>query len=76
GDGDGHIRLKQRSPDAILTSATFIPHLGFERGQPRLQEVTLPDNLPWEKSDLGGTMKAGEWFARGGKPRDGNTAFG
>ncbi|MGR8961998.1 lytic murein transglycosylase [Rhizobium leguminosarum] len=76
GDGDGHIRLKQSGPDAILTAAKFIQHLGFERGQPWLQEVTLPDNLPWEKSGLGGTMKAGEWFALGVKPRDGNTVFG
>ncbi len=76
GDGDGHIRLKQSGPDAILTAAKFIQHLGFERGQPWLQEVTLPDNLPWEKSGLGGTMKAGEWFALGVKPRDGNTTFG
>ncbi|MBX4955632.1 lytic murein transglycosylase [Rhizobium lentis] len=76
GDGDGHVRLKQSSPDAILTAAKFIQHLGFERGQPWLQEVTLPDNLPWEKSGLGGTMKASEWFALGVKPRDGNTGFG
>ncbi|MBX5046195.1 lytic murein transglycosylase [Rhizobium lentis] len=76
GDGDGHVRLKQSSPDAILTAAKFIQHLGFERGQPWLQEVTLPDNLPWEKSGLGGTMNASEWFALGVKPRDGNTGFG
>ncbi|MFP3544585.1 lytic murein transglycosylase [Rhizobium sp. SIMBA_035] len=76
GDGDGHVRLKQSGPDAILTAAKFIQHLGFERGQPWLQEVTLPDNLPWEKSGLGGTMKAGDWFALGVKPRDGNTNFG
>jgi lytic murein transglycosylase len=76
GDGDGHVRLKQSGPDAILTAAKFIQHLGFERGQPWLQEVTVPDNLPWEKSGLGGTMKAGDWFALGVKPRDGNTNFG
>ncbi|MEX2691924.1 lytic murein transglycosylase [Rhizobium mongolense] len=76
GDGDGHVRLKESGPDAILTAAKFIQHLGFERGQPWLQEVTLPDNLPWEKSGLGGTMTAGEWFALGVQPRDGNTSFG
>ncbi|WP_086994702.1 lytic murein transglycosylase [Rhizobium sullae] len=76
GDGDGHVRLKESGADAILTAAKFIQHLGFERGQPWLQEVTLPDNLPWEKSGLGGTMTAGEWFALGVQPRDGNTSFG
>ncbi|MDM9620936.1 lytic murein transglycosylase [Rhizobium sp. S96] len=76
GDGDGHVRLKQSGPDAILTAAKFIQHLGFQKGQPWLQEVTIPESLPFEKSGLGGTMTAGEWFALGVKPRNGDTSFG
>jgi lytic murein transglycosylase len=76
GDGDGHVRLKESSPDVILTTAKFIQSLGFQRGQPWLQEVTLPDNLPYEKSGIGGSMTAAEWFALGVKPRDGDDAFG
>ncbi|OWV98302.1 lytic murein transglycosylase [Rhizobium sp. R693] len=76
GDGDGHVRLKQSGPDAILTAAKFIQHLGFQKGQPWIQEVTLPENLPWEKSGIGGPLTAGEWFALGVRPRDGNTSFG
>ncbi|MDM9628659.1 lytic murein transglycosylase [Rhizobium sp. S152] len=76
GDGDGHVRLKQSGPDAILTAAKFIQHLGFQKGQPWLQEVTIPQDLPFEKSGLGGTMTAGEWFALGVKPRNGDTSFG
>jgi len=76
GDGDGHVRLKQSAPDAILTAAKFIQHLGFQKGQPWIQEVTLPESLPWEKSGIGGPMTAGDWFALGVKPRDGNTSFG
>ncbi|NBB50265.1 lytic murein transglycosylase [Rhizobium sp. CRIBSB] len=75
GDGDGHVNVKQSSPDAILTAAKFIQHLGFKRGEPWIQEVTIPDNLPFEKSGLGGTLTAGEWFTLGVQPRDGNTAF-
>ncbi|MDI7863764.1 lytic murein transglycosylase [Rhizobiaceae bacterium n13] len=75
GDGDGHVRLKDSSPDAIITAAKFIQSLGFRRGEPWIQEVTLPDNLPWEKTGLGGALSAGDWFAQGVKPRDGNTAF-
>ena len=75
GDGDGHVNVKQSSPDAILTAAKFIQHLGFKRGEPWIQEVTIPENLPFEKSGLGGTMTAGEWFALGVQPRDGNTGF-
>ena len=75
GDGDGHESLKTSAPDAIMTAAKFIQHLGFKRGEPWIQEVTLPKELPFEKSGLGGTMTAGEWFALGVKPRDGNTRF-
>ncbi len=75
GDGDGHESLKTSAPDAIMTAAKFIQHLGFKRGEPWIQEVTLPKELPFEKSGLGGTMTAGEWFSLGVKPRDGNTAF-
>ena len=75
GDGDGHVRLKDSAPDAILTAAKFIQSLGFRKGEPWIQEVTLPDHLPWEKTGLGGTLRAGDWFAEGVQPRDGNTAF-
>ncbi|NKJ07753.1 MULTISPECIES: lytic murein transglycosylase [Rhizobium] len=76
GDGDGHVNLKTSAPDVILTTARFLQHLGFQRGQPWLQEVTVPDNLPWEKSGIGGTLTAADWFQLGVKPRDGNTSFG
>ncbi|MCV9961044.1 lytic murein transglycosylase [Pararhizobium sp. BT-229] len=75
GDGDGHVNLKQSSPDAILTAAKFIKSLGFTAGQPWIQEVSLPENLPWEKTGLQAGMTAGDWFALGVKPRDGNTQF-
>jgi lytic murein transglycosylase len=75
GDGDNHVNVKQSSPDALLTAARFIQHLGFKRGEPWIQEVSIPENLPFEKSGLGGTMTAGEWFALGVQPRDGDTAF-
>lgn len=76
GDGDGHINVKASSADAVLTGAKFIKGLGFQAGQPWLQEVELPADLPWEKSGLGNEIPASEWFALGVKPRDGDTKFG
>jgi lytic murein transglycosylase len=76
GNGDGHVDLKKSEEDVILTAARFIQSLGFNRGEPWIQEVTIPDNLPFEKSGLGGPLTAAEWFALGVKPRDGNTSFG
>ena len=75
GDGDGHVNVKSSAPDAILTAAKFIQHLGFRKGEPWIQEVSVPENLPWEKSGLGGTMTAGEWFNLGVTPRDGDKKF-
>ncbi|CAN7359539.1 lytic murein transglycosylase [Neorhizobium sp. LjRoot104] len=76
GDGDGHINVKASSPDAILTAAKFIQSMGFKPGQPWIQEVTLPENLPWDKSGLGNEIPASEWFKLGVTPRDGVTTFG
>ena len=76
GDGDGHVNVKSSSPDAILTAAKFIQHLGFKKGEPWIQEVSVPENLPWEKSGLGGTLTANEWFNLGVTPKDGNKTFG
>ncbi len=76
GDGDGHINVKQSSPDAILTAAKFIQSLGFTNGQPWIQEISIPENLPFEKTGLQPGMKAADWFALGVKPRDGDTSFG
>jgi len=75
GDGDGHVNVKQSAADAILTAARFIQHLGFTRGQPWIQEVSVPDELPWEKTGLQSGMTAGDWFALGVTPRHGNTSF-
>ncbi|CDZ47463.1 lytic murein transglycosylase [Neorhizobium galegae] len=76
GDGDGHINVKASSPDAILTAAKFIQSMGFKPGQPWIQEVTLPENLPWDRSGLGNEVPASEWFKLGVTPRDGATNFG
>jgi lytic murein transglycosylase len=75
GDGDGHINVKSSAPDAILTAAKFIQHLGFTRGQPWIQEVSVPEILPFERTGLQSGMTAGDWFALGVAPRDGNTEF-
>lgn len=76
GDGDGHVDVKRSSPDAILTAAKFIQSLGFTREQPWIQEVSIPDTLPFEKTGLQPGMKAADWFALGVRPRDGDTSFG
>ena len=75
GDGDGHVTLKSSAPDVIMTAAKFIQSLGFTRGQPWIQEVTISDRIPFEKTGLQPGMTAGDWFAAGVEPRDGDKSF-
>lgn len=72
GDGDGHVKLKTSSPDAILTAAAFIQHLGWRPGQPWLQEVSVPSNIDFSLSGLGRERPVSDWAAMGVTPRNGS----
>ncbi len=75
-DGDGRVRLKKSAPDAILTAANFVRHLGWQADQPWLQEVTVPADMAWEKAGLGRTLPVAEWQAMGVAPRSGSLPAG
>ncbi len=52
-DGDGHPNLLRSAPDVIGSTANYIAKgLNWRRGEPWLQEVRVPQNFPWEQSDL------------------------
>lgn len=72
GDGDGHVDIKQSARDAIMTAANYIRHLGWQPGQPWLQEVSIPEQLPWERTGLTPGTTVGEWAAMGVTPRNGS----
>ncbi|MBD1545284.1 lytic murein transglycosylase [Roseibium aggregatum] len=74
GDHDGHINVKASSADAILTGAKFIQHLGWKRGEPWLQEVSVPANFPWETTGLDQRRNGSEWARMGVKARQGKIA--
>ncbi|WP_099864620.1 lytic murein transglycosylase [Pararhizobium haloflavum] len=72
GDGDGHVDMKNSAPDAIMTAANFIRGLGWRAGEPWLQEVTIPQTLPWERTGLQPGTTVGEWQQMGVQPRNGS----
>lgn len=72
GDGDGHVKVKESAEDAIMTAANFIRSLGWRPGEPWLQEVDIPENLPWEKTGLVPGMTVGDWQQLGVTPRSGS----
>jgi len=47
---------------------------GWQRGQPWLQEVTVPQNLPWDQADLTIQHPVSQWAAWGVKAASGTLA--
>lgn len=72
GDGDGKVSLKTSAVDALMSGGKMLQHLGWQKGQPWLQEVTVPSNMDWSLSGLETTKSAGDWAKLGVSPRQGN----
>jgi hypothetical protein len=39
-------------PDVIGSTGNYLVHLGWRRGEPWLQEVQVPEQLPWREADV------------------------
>ncbi len=73
-DGDGRRDLIKSVPDTLASAANFLVSLGWQRGQPWLQEVHVPANLPWDQADLNIQHPRSKWVAWGVKPAYGFAA--
>jgi lytic murein transglycosylase len=71
-DGDGRRDIIRSTPDTLATAANFLKNLGWERGQPWLQEVHVPANLKWEEADLAIQHPRSQWVAWGVTPAHGS----
>ncbi len=49
-DGDGRRDAVRSVPDTLASAANYLVHLGWRRGEPWLQEVRVPSNLPWQEA--------------------------
>lgn len=76
GDGDGHVSMKTSAPDALMSGAKMLSHLGWHAGEPWLQEIVLPKGLDLAKTGLDHEMSVSDWAAMGVKPRSGQLAAG
>ena len=65
GDGDGVISLKTSAPDALLSAARKLQSLGWQAGQPWLQEITVPKGLDWARTGLQTQLSVADWAALG-----------
>ena len=67
-DHDGRKDLIHSIPDTLASAANFLVHLGWQRGQPWLQEVHVPARLPWREADLNIQHPVSQWVAWGVRP--------
>ena len=72
GDGDGKVSLKTSAPDALLSGAKMLQSLGWNAGEPWLQEVQVPEKMDWSKTGLNTTLSVQEWAAMGVRARAGS----
>ncbi|MBX9773230.1 MAG: lytic murein transglycosylase [Xanthobacteraceae bacterium] len=77
-DGDGRRDLIRSVPDVLASTANYLQHLGWKRGQPWIQEVRVPQNLSWEQADLAIQHPRSQWAKWGvtradGKPLETDT---
>jgi len=70
-DGNGRVELKSSVPDVLATTGNFIASLGWQAGQPWLQEVSVPARLPWDQADLAIQHPRAQWAKWGVKARGG-----
>jgi lytic murein transglycosylase len=70
-DGDGRRDIIRSTPDMLATAANFLKNLGWERGQPWLQEVRVPAEMKWEEADLNIQHPRSQWAAWGVKAAHG-----
>ena len=61
GDGDGRVDLKGSSPDAILTAARMLHDHGWRAGEPWIEEVRVPSELPWEETGRENNLPVSQW---------------
>src|SRR5262245_39447849 len=47
-DGDGKRDLIRSAPDSLASAANYLQSIGWQPGQPWIEQVRVPDNLPWD----------------------------
>jgi lytic murein transglycosylase len=67
-DGDGRRDLIKSTPDTLASAANYLHSIGWRRGEPWLQEVTVSANMPWQEADIDIQHPVSKWTGWGVKP--------
>jgi lytic murein transglycosylase len=60
-DGDGKRNLLRSAADVIGSTGNYLVSLGWKRGEPWLQEIRVPPNLPWKETGLDVKQPRAQW---------------
>jgi lytic murein transglycosylase len=60
-DGDGRVDMLHSVADALASAANLLKSFGWQRGQPWLQEVRVPRQMPWGESGLEHQHPRAQW---------------
>ncbi|PZO79002.1 MAG: lytic murein transglycosylase [Mesorhizobium amorphae] len=72
GDGDGHVDVRNSAPDVIMTTAAKVQSRGWRAGEPWIEEVVVPPNLPWDQTGRTSKLPVSDWTRMGVTYRDGS----
>lgn len=70
-DGDRRADLIRSTADTLASAANYVSDLGWKRGEPWLQEVTVPARMPWREADLAIQHPVSQWVKWGVRPAHG-----
>ena len=60
-DGDGRVDMVRSVPDALASAANLMKSFGWQKGQPWLQEVRVPADMPWQEAGLDIQHPRSQW---------------
>ena len=72
GDGNGSVDIRRSVPDVILTTANKIRHRGWRAGEPWMEEVRIPADIPWEETGRSNRLPISQWSDWGVTRNDGS----
>jgi lytic murein transglycosylase len=70
-DHDGKVDLRHSVPDVLASTARLLVYHGWRRGEPWLQEVVVPREMPWQEADISIQHPRSEWVKWGVNLRNG-----
>jgi lytic murein transglycosylase len=75
-DGDGRRDLLRSSADSLASAANYLSKVGWQRGQPWLEEVRVPREMDWAQADLAILHPRAQWAKWGVTRPDGSPLKG